>query len=134
MKIPVIFIVDKNTVHSNLLKYQLMVNKFSNVQVFSSVEDCLYRLRREEGPVYLIADSALGDFSGIEFLRMARKISPGVNVIFYSSTEDADIASALIENGATDYILKGGKIEQSMTELIRNLQFIINERVKITGS
>jgi DNA-binding NtrC family response regulator len=133
MKIPVIFIVDKNTIHSNLLRYQLMVNKFSNVQVFSSVEDCLYRLRREEGPVYLVADSVLGDFTGIEFLRMAKKISPQVHVIFFSSTEDADHASELLEGGATDYILKGTKIEQSMTELIRNLQFIINERVRISG-
>jgi DNA-binding NtrC family response regulator len=133
MKIPAIFIADKNTIHSNLLRYQLMVNKFTNVQVFANVEDCLYRLRREEGPVYLIADTVIGDFSGAEVLRMAKKISPFVHVIFFSSADDADIAATLIESGATDYILKGGKIEQSMTELVRNLQFIINEKIRISG-
>ncbi len=124
MKDPVIFIVDGNQVHSNLLRYNLSMNKFLNIQTFTSAEECFYKLRKQAEPDFIIAEYALGDYNGYEFLKIVKRMSPHTHVIFFTSVEDQDLAIQVIDAGATDYIIKRHRFEGSVRELVQNLQFI----------
>lgn len=126
MKDPVIFIVDTDPVHGNMVKYQLSARKFNSVWLFTSVEECLYRLRKQT-PDFLIAEYALGSYRGEDLLRMAAKISPRTSVLFFTSLEDSGLAERLLAEGAKDYIVKTGRIESSIAELIRNMEFLHSE-------
>jgi DNA-binding response OmpR family regulator len=126
MKDPVIFIVDTNPVHGNMVKYQLSARKFSSVWLFTSVEECLYRIRKQS-PDFLITEYDLGNYRGEDLLRMASKISPLTSVLFFTSFEDPAIAERLLAEGAKDYIVKTGRIEPSIAELIRNMEFLHSE-------
>lgn len=123
MKEPAIFIVDTNPVHGNLVKYQLTISGFSNAWLFTSVEECLYRLRKQS-PDFLVTEFNLGSYSGKDLLRMTLKISPGTRVLFFTSVEDAVLAESLLTEGAKDYIVKSGRLESSISELVRNIEFL----------
>jgi len=129
MKPVVIFIVDKNPIHSSLLKYHLTVQRFFHVQIYHSAEECLYRLRKKAVPDYLITEYDLVDHAGFDFLRTVRRICPSTAVIFFSAFDDPVLAMRLIDAGATDYIMKTTKLEHGIQDLIRNIQFLLKEKV-----
>jgi DNA-binding NarL/FixJ family response regulator len=126
MKDPFIFIVDPNPIHGNMVKYQLSVRKFNNLWLFSSVEECIYRLRKQQ-PDVLITEYSLGNYRGEEMVQMVRKISPQTIILFLTTVEDAGLAQAMLAEGARDYIVKSGHPELSITELIRNMEFLFSE-------
>ena len=126
MKEPVIFIVDPNLVHGNLVKYHLNVNRFPNVWLFTNVEECLYRLRKQT-PDFLITEYELGKYNGRDMLRMAARISPATNIIFFTSSDDSGLAESILSEGARDYIVKTSRLETSIGELVRNIGFLRTE-------
>ena len=130
MKSVMVFIVDKNPIHSSLLKYHLIVQRFSNVQLYHSAEECLYRLRKDVAPQYLIAEYDLADYNGVNFLMMVKKISPSTQVLFFSSNDDPILAMRLIDSGATDYIMKTEKLELGIQDLIKNIIFLQREKIQ----
>ena len=131
MKSVMVFIVDKNPIHSSLLKYHLTIQRFSNVQLYHSAEECLYRLRKEVTPQYLITEYDLSDYNGVNFLMMVKKISPSTQVLFFSSHDDPILAMRLIDSGAADYIMKTEKLEQGIQDLIKNIIFLQREKIKV---
>jgi two-component system response regulator AtoC len=130
MRSSVIFVVDKNPIHNSLIKYHLNVNRFFNVQTFSSGNECLYRLQKNISPAFLVMDYDAGDHNGFDFMRKVKTYSPGTNVLFFSSYDDPILAVRLLDAGATDYIAKTGKLEMGIRELIKNLNFLIKEEVQ----
>ena len=131
MKSVMVFVVDKNPIHSSLLKYHLTIQQFSNVQLYHSAEECLYRLRKNVVPQYLITEYDLADHNGFDFLRMVKKISPTTQVLFFSSFDDPILAMRLIDSGATDYIMKTIKLDQGIQDLIKNIVFLQREKIHI---
>ena len=131
MKSVMVFIVDKNPIHSSLLKYHLTIQRFSNVQLYHSAEECLYRLRKSVVPQYLITEYDLADHNGFDFLRMVKKISPTTQVLFFTSYDDPILAMRLIDSGATDYIMKTVKLDQGIQDLIKNIVFLQREKIQI---
>jgi len=129
MKSGAIYIVDQNPVHSSLLKYHLTIQGFNSVQLYHSAEECLYRLRKQINPHFLITEFFLNDHSGFDFLRMVRKLSPQTRVIFFSAFDDPILAMQLIDSGASDYIIKTNQLDQAISDLIKNLRFILQESV-----
>jgi len=129
MKSVLIFIVDKNPIHSSLLKYHLTIKRFANVQLYHSAEECLYRLRKGVIPHYLITEFDLADHSGLDFLRMAKQLSPSTQVIFFSAFDDPILAMQLIESGASDYIMKTNKLDYGIKDLVKNLEFLQRENI-----
>ncbi|MFH1160610.1 MAG: response regulator [bacterium] len=129
MKPMVIFIVDKNPIHSSLLKYHLTIQRFFHVQLYHSAEECLYRLRKHVTPDFLVTEYDLADHNGFDFLRMAKQLSPSTEVIFFSGFDDPILAMRLIDSGATDYIMKTAKLDQGIHDLIQNIQFLQKEKV-----
>ncbi len=130
MKSVMVFVVDKNPIHSSLLKYHLTIRRFSNVQLYHSAQECLYRLRKDVTPHYLITEYDQADYNGFDFLRMVKKISPSTQVLFFSSNDDPVLAMRLIDSGATDYIMKTEKPDQGILDLIKNIIFLQREKIQ----
>ncbi len=128
MKTPVIFVVDKNPIHRNLIRYYLEINKFTNVQVFPTGEECIYRLQRNVHPDFLITSFFTGDHYGFDFLRIVLDISSSVKVIFFDSFNDHQVAINLIDAGACDYVAKTRNPDAGIAELLKNIRYLAREK------
>ncbi len=127
MKTPIIFVVDSNPVHRGLVKYHLNINKFDNVHAFQSEEECLYRLHKNMIPDFLITDYNPHDNRGFNFLHSIKKISRSIHLILFSSFDDPILALKLFEAGASDYILKTNNLDFGLTELMKNIKYMVKE-------
>ncbi|HTX88960.1 MAG TPA: response regulator [Bacteroidales bacterium] len=127
MKTPVIFIVEKNAYHGNLVKYHLQANRFQDVRVFGSAEDCTVAISKGMIPDFIISDTLAGKMDSSGFLRWVKDFNPSIRMIFYSSSGDESLASKLITAGADDYILTTNKGDAGIRELIKNLNFLQKE-------
>ncbi|MCX6283657.1 MAG: response regulator [Bacteroidetes bacterium] len=127
MQIPKIFIVERNPIHNSLIKYHLNINKFSQVQNFPSGQECLYRIEKNLVPDIIITDYDIGNYTGFDFLRKVKDNHPGVSVIYFSSSADPVLAMKLLESGASDFIVKTSKLETGISELLKNLRYILKE-------
>lgn len=128
-KTPVIFILDKNQIHNSLIKYHLNVNRFSNVHAFASGNECLYRIEKSLRPDFIVMDYDTGDYNGFDFIKLVNTLSPDTKIIFFSSINEPLLAVRLLDAGATDYVAKTGKLEIGITELVKNLGFLIREEI-----
>jgi two-component system, NtrC family, response regulator AtoC len=126
-KSPVIFVIDRNPIHSSLIKYHLNVNRFLNVQVFQTGEECIYRISKNVLPDFLISDYHIGDMNGFELIEKVREKSSLVRIFFFSAQDDPIFAVRLLEAGASDYILKTSKLDIGIAELIKNVKYLCRE-------
>jgi len=124
-----IFVVDKNSIHRNLIKYHLNVNKFSRVQPFSSGDECLYRIYKNTIPDFIVVDYDPDNFTGFDFIKKVKRAAPQVHIIFFTTNDDPILAVKLLEAGASDYLVKTSKIDFGISELIKNIKFIIRDPV-----
>ena len=127
MNVEILFIVDKNPIHSSLLKYHLTIHRFQHVQLYHSAEECIFRLKKNIQPAFIITEYDLADYNGFDFLNMIKKYSPSSQILFFSSFDDPIIAMQLIDAGASDFIMKTAKVDQGIKNLIKNLLFIRKE-------
>ncbi|MCX6286458.1 MAG: response regulator [Bacteroidetes bacterium] len=127
MQTPRIFIVDRNPIHNSLIKYHLNINKFSQIQNFPNGQECLYRIEKNMVPDIIITDYDIGNYTGIDFLRKVRDKYPDVRVLYFSSLADPVLAMKLLEAGASDFIVKTSKLEAGISELLKNLRYILKE-------
>lgn len=126
-KCPVIFVIDRNPIHSSLIKYHLNINRFLSVQVFRSGEEYLSRLHKNIFSDFLISDFDIGDMDGFELMEKAIEKAPETRIIFLSSNDDSTLAIRLLEAGATDYILKTSKLDIGIGEMIKNVKYLCQE-------
>lgn len=127
MQTPRIFIIDRNPIHNSLIKYHLNINKLDLVQTFPNGKECLYRLEKNTIPDFIITDYDIGNYTGLDFLRRVKDQFPGIRVIYFSSMADSILALKLLDEGAFDFIVKTSKLEMGITELLKNLRFILKE-------
>ena len=127
MQTPRIFIVDRNPIHNSLIKYHLNINKFHNVQTFPNGAECLYRMGKNNIPDFIITDYDIGNYTGIDFLKKVKEHYTEVRVVYFSSMADPVLAMRLLDEGAFDFIVKTSKLETGITELLKNLRFILKE-------
>jgi len=128
MKTPVIFVVDKNPIHRSLIQYNLNINKFTKVYAFQSGEECLYRLQKNLRPDFLITSFFTGNLSGFEFLRVIQETSSSIQVVFFDTFEDPLTAGRLLEAGACDYVVKTKNPDTGISELLKNIRYLIREK------
>lgn len=124
MKTPVIFIVEKNTYHGNLVKYHLQANRFQDVRVYNSAEECTLAISKGMIPDFIISDTHAGKMDSSQFLRWVKDNNPSIRIVFFSSSGDESLANKLITEGADDYILTSNKGDAGIRELIKNLNFL----------
>jgi len=62
---------------------------------------------------------------------MVKKISPSTQVVFFSAIDDPILAMQLIDSGASDYIMKTGKLDYGIKDLVKNIEFLHREKMRI---
>jgi DNA-binding NtrC family response regulator len=129
MKKLLVFILDRNPTQGNILKYHLSSNGFNNVILFNTLEDCIYSIHKNIIPDFILADTDIKSTTDLEFLKLIKKNNPSIKVIFFSNDEDICHISALLEAGATDYIVRVGSNHNWIHELISNLHYLIKEEL-----
>lgn len=120
----VIFILDKNPLHRNMLQYNLVAHGFSRIYLFPSPEECLYRLEKDVIPDFLILDYLTIIETNPDFLPRIKSFSQDIEVIVFTESDDHVIANNLLALGASDYILKTKSLQNGMVELINNLKYL----------
>ena len=134
MKTPVIFVIDKNPIHRNLIKYNLEINKLTNVHVFPSGEECLYRLQKNVIPDFLITSFFTGNHDGFDLLRSVLEISPAIRVVFFDAFEDPQLGGQLLDAGACDYVMKTRTPAVGIAQLLKNIRYLIREKALVNVS
>jgi len=129
MKQPLIFILDKNSQRGNMLMYRMKGGEFRNIQLFTSEKECLYRIMNNGSPAVIIADTGTDLSSATGFIAEVKQASPSIHIIFYSDTDDEQLAGMLLSAGASDYILRTPNSEAGLRELIKNIHYITSQEV-----
>jgi len=124
-----VFILDRNPAQGNILKYHLSSNGFKNVILFNTHEECIYSIRKKVIPDFILADTEIEGITDLEFLNLIRNTYPSIKVLFFSGHQDMNHISALLEAGATDYIVSVGNKHSWIHELILNLHYLIKEEL-----
>ncbi len=57
-------------------------------------------------PDIILSDSSLPSFDGSSALKITKTLRPDIPFIFVTGNDDREIAAAMLNNGAIDYILK----------------------------
>lgn len=125
-----LFIVNKDPLVGNFLKYQLLGSGYKEIVVFNSAKECLYTLKKGTIPAFIIADYDLGIMNGQDFLKMVLDDYPEIRILFFSSIENHEVASQLILNGASDFIHRSSTSNQAVSELIKNLRYLEKEMMQ----
>jgi DNA-binding NarL/FixJ family response regulator len=128
MKRTTVFIIEKEASVANLIRYHLLSHQAKHVQVFPTPAECLYFMHKKSIPDFLIADLAHPEISAPGFLKSVFQSFPGVRILFLSPFTDDSLVTQLMEDGATDYIFKSGRMEDWIHELVKNLEFLIKEK------
>jgi DNA-binding NtrC family response regulator len=124
---PLIFVVDKNPILRNLIRYNLEINRFANVHTFPTGEECLYRLQKNVLPDFLITGFFTPDTDGFDFLQNILGISPDIQVIFFDTFEDSHEAEKLLKAGACDYVVRTRNPDAGISELLKNIRYLIRK-------
>lgn len=128
MKRTTVFIIEKEAPVANLIRYHLLSHQAKHVQVFPTPAECLYFMQKKSMPDFLIADLAHPEITGPGFLKAVLQSFPGVRILFLSPFTDDSLVTPLMEDGATDYIYKSGRMEDWILELVKNMEFLIREK------
>jgi DNA-binding NarL/FixJ family response regulator len=125
------FLLVKDMIQGNFLKYHLQATGCKDVILFQNQSECFYSIRKNVIPDFIIADTSLDGMTDKEFLRFIKTGHPEISVIFLSENDDLSHISGLLEDGATDYILKDGGKNNWMDELVLNLHYLIKEELDL---
>ena len=131
MKNILVFIIDRNPVQGNFLKYSLSSSAIKNVIIFHTPEECLRNIRKTKLPDFIIADTMLKSTTDMELLKLIKNIDPAIKIIFHSDNEDISHISQLLDLGATDYIVRALGDRNWIRELTSNLQYLIKEELRL---
>lgn len=131
IKFPAVFVIDRNPIHSSLIRYHLNVNRFLNVQAFQTGEEYLYRLSKKLLPDFLITDYDLSDVNCFDLIRITKEKSASTRIIIFSAQDDPILAVRLLDAGASDYILKTSKLDIGIAELVKNVKYLCREENQV---
>jgi DNA-binding NtrC family response regulator len=99
-----IFVVDDDIFCLTLYEQLLRNLGYTEITPFTSGDDCLAGLSNQPGLVFL--DYNMEGLNGIEVLKRIKTFDPSIMVYIISGQEDAEIATAAVQHGALDYIVK----------------------------
>ena len=127
MKNILIFIVERNPIWGNLLKYRLSSGKFTNTRLLHSAQEALQLISNHVVPNFLIADAEDPSINCMELLARVKNLNPYTRVVFFTTVADSLLADDLLAAGATDYIVRSEKQDSGISELIKNLTWLCRE-------
>ena len=102
---PLIFIVEDDVIYQELVKNELEVSQYSNIEVFSNGTDCMSNLYKM--PDIVMVDYNLDkNMNGIQVLKKVKNFDKNIQVIMFSAQEKLDVIISSIKYGAYDYVVK----------------------------
>lgn len=115
-KNPLIFIIEESTIYKDLIVGYLKSNKYPNVKVFKTGDECLNELHLN--PDIIILDYSIEGISGLELMKKVKSTRPTIDFIFLSGQNDVEIAVSILKLGATDYVVKNEKAPSRLVSAI----------------
>lgn len=122
-----IYIVSKDTVQAGMLTYLLKSDNFHPVILHPSASECFYSMEKGRIPSFIIFDQKEQRIGFVDFIRSVHSFSREISVICLLDHDDEPIARGILDSGACDIILRTGKHQHWMKELIANLAFLQKE-------
>jgi signal transduction histidine kinase len=113
-------------VEDNAGDVRLLREMFSNEKADSFELTHLVRMSDAEAHLakgevdILLLDMGLPDAHGIETVRRARAVAPGVPLIVLTGLEDEALAAAAMKEGAQDYLIKGQIENRALPRALRH--------------
>ena len=101
-----VFTVDDEEYYMELVKAKLDKLGYHEVKAFSNGEDCLLEIIQEQPDVIILDFVIKEGMNGDEILKRIKLNYPNIQVIILSGQEDVDIATDIIRQGASDYVVK----------------------------
>jgi DNA-binding response OmpR family regulator len=101
---PRVLVVDDDPATRELL-CDFLTNKQYEVSEAATGGEGLRRLR-EDRPHLVLLDINLPDLQGLEVLRQAKELDPGVAVIMVTGIREEEVGREALRAGAFDYIVK----------------------------
>jgi two-component system, OmpR family, response regulator len=104
-----LFLVDDDALFLKALEIEFSLNTDSEIQTFSTGEDCLAAI--SQNPDVIILDYYLNSIdknaiNGLETLDRIKAVNPELPVIMLSSQDSIDVAVNCMKHHAFDYIVK----------------------------
>ncbi|HEY9785863.1 MAG TPA: ATP-binding protein [Candidatus Obscuribacterales bacterium] len=119
-----VLVVEDSATHLRAIR-AILHGKGFDVQSAMTLEEALNRLEKRDIDVVLL-DLSLPDSRGIDTLKAIYSAVPMVPIIVLTSTEDEQVVSEALQEGAQDYLIKG-QLDSHL--LIRSIRYSM-ERVK----
>lgn len=121
-KNPLIFIIEESIIYKDLIVGYLQSNKFPNIKVFKTGDECMNNLHLN--PDIIVLDYSIEGISGLELMRKVKATRPNIDFIFLSGQNDVEIAISILKLGASDYVVKNDKAPKRLLTAIE--QAILN--------
>jgi diguanylate cyclase (GGDEF)-like protein/PAS domain S-box-containing protein len=96
------------------------------------LEEDLKRVLASSRPQAILSDFSMPRFDGVDALRLAKELAPGVPFIFLSGTIGEERAIEAIRLGATDYVLKDNM--RRLSTVVRRALSEAGERERIRAA
>jgi len=121
-----IYTVDDEEYYMNLVKVNLEKLGYDDIKTFSTGEECLLEIVQEK-PDCVILDYLIKEgMNGDEVLKRLKLNYPDVEVIILSGQEDVEIATNIIRQGATDYVVKNKMSFFNIGNTLKKINELVN--------
>ncbi len=135
-----VLLVEDNPGDADLVRLRLAEGRFPvTVHCVNRLSAALESITNEK-PTLVLLDLTLPDSNGAETFRKVLKHSPDVPIVILSGTDDEALAISALQQGAQDYLVKGGlsgkQLEHSLRyamerqALIRAMESTQNEKLE----
>lgn len=121
-----IYAVDDDIYYRNLILANLKKLGFSDVKAYTKGEDCILDIKNDKPDVILLDYVLKEGMNGDEILKIIKNIHSDIEVIILSGLEDIDIATSVINYGASDYVVKNKLSFFNIGNTLKNIDKIIN--------
>ena len=123
-----VFIVDDEEYYSSLTKVNLNKLGITDIKIFNNGEECLLEMINNTPDCVILDYLLVGGMNGEEILKRIKKDFKNVEVIILSGQEDVGIASDIMREGASDYIVKNNMSLFNLGNILKKLKIIINSK------
>ena len=114
-----LFIVDDDP-FCRMLYHQHLTNiGFKNNILFDNGVDCINELSQQ--PDIIFIDYDMKPYNGLEILRIIKRFNPNIYLLIISAQKDMHVAINALKYGAFDYIVKGDKELETISNVIDNI-------------
>ena len=123
---PTVLVVDDSAVDRRLVKGLLAKNGDIDVELATSGEEALERLRVTP-PSLIVTDLVMPGISGLELVAKVVESYPGVPVILMTGKGSEEIAVQALQAGAASYVPKGA-LHQHLYTTVQDVLDMVRER------